>query len=62
VLIFCGTTRLKTEVLPTSIWLEFSVGNIQGALAVALMMVVLAMVTLLIFKKLGGRAGLTGTR
>lgn len=55
VLIFCGTTRQRTEVLPTSIYLEFQVGNLQAALAISMLMVALAMATLLIFKKLGGK-------
>ncbi len=55
ILIFCGTTRGRTEVLPTSIYLEFSIGNLTGALAVSMMMVAMAMLMLLVFKKLGGK-------
>jgi len=59
ILIFCGTTRHYTEVLPTSIYLEFQVGELQASLAIALLMVLLAMGTLLVFKKLGGRFALS---
>ncbi|MEL7238986.1 MAG: ABC transporter permease subunit, partial [Planctomycetota bacterium] len=46
VLVFAGTTRFKTEVLPTSIFLQLNIGDLQGALAVALLMVTLAAVVL----------------
>lgn len=59
ILIFCGTTRHYTEVLPTSIYLEFQVGELQASLAIALVMVLFAMATLLVFKKLGGRFALS---
>jgi molybdate transport system permease protein len=54
ILIFSGTTRLRTEILPTSIYLEFSVGHVQAALAVSIVMVAASMVVLLLMKKLGG--------
>ncbi|MEZ6144219.1 MAG: hypothetical protein R3B91_02055 [Planctomycetaceae bacterium] len=38
-LIFAGATRMKTEVLSTSVFLEMNVGNIEGAVAVSLIMV-----------------------
>ena len=54
ILIFCGTTRLRTEILPTSLYLEFSIGHVQAALAVSMLMVGISMVTLLAVKKFGG--------
>lgn len=53
ILIFAGTTRMKTEVLSTSVYLEFSIGNIHGAVAVSMLMVALAMVVLLVTRLLG---------
>lgn len=53
ILIFAGTTRMKTEVLSTSVYLEFSIGNIHGAVAVSMLMVGLAMVVLLVTRLLG---------
>ena len=47
ILVFAGATRLKTEVLPTTVWLELSVGNLEAAIAVSLMMVGLAVVVLI---------------
>jgi molybdate transport system permease protein len=54
VMVLCGATRLKTEVLPTSIYLELSIGEIERAISVALIMVILGMITLVVFKRLGG--------
>jgi molybdate transport system permease protein len=45
-MIFVGSVRKKTEVLPTMIYLEQSVGRLEAALAVALLMVALATVAL----------------
>lgn len=53
ILIFAGTTRMKTEVLATSVYLEFSIGNIEGAVAVSMLMVGLAMVVLLLTRLIG---------
>ena len=48
VLVFAGATRMKTEVLPTTIFLELSVGNLEGAIAVSLLMVTFAFALLLV--------------
>ena len=50
VLIFCGTTRMRTEVLPTSIFLEMSSGNLHGAVAIAVLMIVIAVLVLAIIR------------
>ena len=39
ILIFSGATRMRTEVLPTTVFLELSVGNIEAAVAVSLIMI-----------------------
>ncbi len=46
ILVFAGATRMKTEVLPTTVWLELSVGNLEAAVAVSMLMVAFAMVVL----------------
>jgi molybdate transport system permease protein len=43
-------------VLPTSVFLELSTGNIEAAVAVSLLMVAVAVVVLLLVRMLGGRA------
>jgi molybdate transport system permease protein len=53
-MVFAGTTRQKTEVLATSIYLELSVGRIGTALAIAMILVGVAMFALLVFKKMAG--------
>src|SRR5262249_18474432 len=40
ILVFSGATRMKTEVLPTTVFLELSIGNLHTAVAVSLLMVV----------------------
>ncbi len=52
-MVFVGAVRMRTEVLPTTIYLEQSVGRIEVALAVAVLMVVLAVVALVGIRMLG---------
>ncbi len=53
VLIFSGATPMKTEVLPTAIYLEVSVGHLDAALAVSLLMVAVAVIVLVIARAFG---------
>ena len=46
ILIFAGATRMKTEVMPTTVFLEMSIGNIEGAVAVSLLMILSAVIVL----------------
>jgi len=55
ILIFAGSTRLKTEVLPVSVHLEFSIGNIEGAVAISLLMVGMAVTVLMVVRMLAQR-------
>lgn len=55
-LIFAGSTRMKTEVLSTSVFLEMNVGNLEAAVAVSLIMVAGAIVILILTRLLGGGA------
>lgn len=41
-MLFTGAVRMKTEVMPTTIYLELSIGRIEVALDVALVMLVMA--------------------
>ncbi len=45
-IVFVGAVRMKTEVMPTTVYLELSVGRIEPALAVALLMLAIALVAL----------------
>ena len=40
--VFAGAIRMKTEVMPTAIYLELSVGRIEKALAISLIMLTMA--------------------
>ncbi len=53
ILIFSGATRLKTEVLSTSVFLEMSIGNIEAAVAISLIMVFAAVAILIIVRVYG---------
>jgi molybdate transport system permease protein len=46
---------MKTEVLPTTVWLELSVGNLEAAVAVSLLLVVFALSVLATLRSLGER-------
>jgi molybdate transport system permease protein len=54
ILVFAGATRLKTEVLPTTVFLELSVGNLEAAVAVSLLMVAAALIVLVGVRVYGG--------
>ena len=53
ILVFSGATRMKTEVLPTAVYLELTTGNLEGAVAVSLIMVVAAVVVLFLVRFFG---------
>ena len=53
ILVFAGATRQKTEVLPTSAFLELQAGRTEGMLAVSLIMIAAAVVVFIIARTLG---------
>lgn len=55
ILIFSGATRMKTEVLSTTVFLELSVGNLEAAIAVSLLMIFVAVVVLVNMRLFGLR-------
>ena len=55
ILVFAGATRMRTEVLPTTVWLELSVGNLDSAVAVSMLMIGLAIAVLVIVRTTGER-------
>jgi len=54
-MVFVGAVRYRTEVLPTTIYLEQSVGRLEVALAVAIFMLLLATVGLVVVRVVGLR-------
>ena len=52
ILIFAGTSRMKTEVLSTTVYLNFQFGNLGGAVSASLILVTLAILVLVITRVL----------
>lgn len=52
ILVFAGTTKGKVDVLSTAIYLEINTGNVEGAVAISLLMIVLALVAIVIVRVL----------
>ena len=53
ILVFAGATRQKTEVLPTSAFLELQAGRTEGMLAVSLIMIAAAAVVFILARTFG---------
>lgn len=62
ILIFSGATRMRTEVLPTTVFLEMSVGNIEAAVAVSLIMILAGFAVLIVLRYFGGEKPLKSVR
>ncbi len=54
VLVFAGTTAMRTEVMPTSVFLELQVGNLGMAAGISIVMVVIALIVLMLVRLAGG--------
>ena len=54
-LVFAGATRMKTEVLSTSVFLVLNVGHLEAAVAVSLIMVVSAVIVLIVARHWGSK-------
>jgi molybdate transport system permease protein len=54
-LVFAGATRMKTEVLSTTVFLELSIGNLRAAVAVSVLMVLAAVIVLVVTRSSAGR-------
>jgi len=62
-LVFAGATRMKTEVLSTTVFLELSIGNLRAAVAVSVLMVLAAVMVLVVTRTWGSDwASLGGRR
>jgi len=56
ILVFCGATRMRTEVLSTTVFLELSIGNLEAAVAVSMLMILAAVAVLLVVRSCGSGA------
>lgn len=57
ILVFCGSTRGRTEVMSTAIYFEWSGGHLEAAVAVSLLMIAVAVAVLVTLRAFGTRAG-----
>lgn len=55
VLMIAGATRMKTETLPVSLYLNLSCGDLEGALSVATILMAISVLSLIIFEILGNK-------
>lgn len=55
ILVFAGAVRGKTDVLPIGIFLAFSNGEIEGGVALSVLLVLLGALALLAIRRFGGR-------
>lgn len=55
VALFCGTTRMRTEVLSSSIFLEFSIGHLDRALVLSIWIGAFTAIVLLVTRLFGRR-------
>jgi molybdate transport system permease protein len=55
ILVFSGATRMRTEVLSTTVFLELSIGRLNAAVAVSLLMIIAAVVVLVVVRGFGLR-------
>ena len=55
ILFFCSAVQWKTEVMPIAMFLRNSAGDLEGATALVIIMILISALTLLTFKRLGGR-------
>lgn len=53
-LMLAGATRLKTETLPVSLFLNMSTGDLELAMAAATILILISVISLFIFQYLGG--------
>jgi len=53
ILVFSGATRMKTEVLPTTVYLEMTTGSLEAAVAVSILMVFFAVAVLFTIRHFG---------
>ena len=55
VLFFAGSIRWKTEIMPIAMFLMYSSGELEKSVALVIIMLLISAITLLTFKRLGGR-------
>jgi molybdate transport system permease protein len=57
ILLLCGASQGRTDILPVAIFLQFEQGDIEMAVSLTIIFLVLSALYLTVFKKLGLKAG-----
>lgn len=57
ILLLCGASQGRTDILPVAIFLQFEQGDIEMAVSLTIIFLVLSAIYLTMFKKLGLKAG-----
>ena len=57
ILLLCGAQKGKTYIMPTAIFVEFELGNVEGAVALTIVFLILSAVYLSVFRRVGLRVG-----
>ncbi len=57
ILVFAGAMEYRTEVLSSTVFLDISVGNVEGAVAVSLLMVTIALIAIVAIRMDWGKVG-----
>ena len=55
IMMLAGATPHRTAVLPITAFLNMSTGNVEAAIAIVVLMILISAVTLIAFKRLGGQ-------
>ncbi len=58
ILMFVGATRGRTDVIPIAVFLNMTTGKIAAGMALTVVLLIIAAASLIIFKRLGGKAQL----
>lgn len=56
VLMLAGATRMRTETLPVSLYLNLTIGDLDAVMAVATILMIITAASLLVFERLEGRS------
>jgi molybdate transport system permease protein len=56
-LMVAGATRMQTESLPVAVFLNMSTGNLALATSAATILIIIAIVSLYLFERVGGKSG-----
>ena len=57
ILLLCGAQKGKTYIMPTAIFVEFELANVEGAVALTIVFLVLSALYLSLFRRVGLRVG-----